>query len=760
MRLIYSIIIFLFLTVQNLGAQIYIDEVLTDWPASAQVATDEGDGISSELDFKNLWITNDADNLYIRFELDREIILQENNFVSLLIDFDNKLSTGFKESGIGAELMVAFGERDIFAYNASGTSQRLRHEDIGILCLPSVSSNFYELKINRIVDRGFSLMTMGNQIAVVLKNKVINGDAIPNDGSVLVYDMKAGGSPGEKSYSFYKKKPEHVRIMSYNSARDGLTSPGTGEAQLKLIQAVNPDIICFQELYSSTAAVDVTNLMNQTLPLPAGQSWKAVRISPDIVTVTRYCIEAAVALNGTGIYLIFTGDKCDKPMVIFSAHLPCCDNDEDRQSEVDAIMSRYRNMKQNQGVGFFYPEGTPTVILGDMNFVGLNRQRATLRDGDILNEGLFGPDFKPDWDNNSLKDAKPFVPGTPYTYTWYDEGNTYMPGRLDYMLYTGSVMRLENSFVFETANLDLEILQDQNLLTTDSRAASDHLPVIADFTLYPDEVSPLSFAYSVDSAFCANDSVVIRLEPAGGYPPYLFSLDGGPAVETDSFVFHNSGQHCIKLTDADGTAITECNIDVYVPAPLELKWTASNDTIRWTVTGGTAPYQLDIGGGIRKQDDVLIADSSGQYQVLLVDGRGCESPYTISVIIDRDHDGFPAEADCDDNNAAIFPGANDIAGNGIDEDCDGSDLVGTEDHTISGFEIYPNPAGQIVNVKYEGQTGWQLKVYRNEGVEVLNMRVEGETNQLNIVDWSAGQYRVCVEKEKGRLRCLPLAKMR
>ena len=50
--------------------------------------------------------------------------------------------------------------------------------------------------------------------------------------------------------------------------------------------------------------MDVTNLMNQTLPLPAGQSWKAVRISPDIVTVTRYCIEAAVALNGTGIYLI------------------------------------------------------------------------------------------------------------------------------------------------------------------------------------------------------------------------------------------------------------------------------------------------------------------------------------------------------------------------------------------------------------------------------------------------------------------------
>ena len=122
------------------------------------------------------------------------------------------------------------------------------------------------------------------------------------------------------------------------------------------------------------------------------------------------------------------------------------------------------------------------------------------------------------------KDAKPFVPGTPYTYTWYDEGNTYMPGRLDYMLLYGKCNAVGKYFVFETANLDLEILQDQNLLTTDSRAASDHLPVIADFTLYPDEVSPLSFAYSVDSAFCANDSVVIRLEPAGGYPPICFRL--------------------------------------------------------------------------------------------------------------------------------------------------------------------------------------------------------------------------------------------
>ena len=40
---------------------------------------------------------------------------------------------------------------------------------------------------------------------------------------------------------------------------------------------------------------------------------------------------------------------------------------------------------------------------------------------------------------------------------------------------------------------------------------------------------------------------------------------------------------------------------------------------------------------------------------------------------DIDGDGYCKQLDCDETNAAVFPGAEEIAGDGLDSDCDGSD---------------------------------------------------------------------------------------
>ena len=48
--------------------------------------------------------------------------------------------------------------------------------------------------------------------------------------------------------------------------------------------------------------------------------------------------------------------------------------------------------------------------------------------------------------------------------------------------------------------------------------------------------------------------------------------------------------------------------------------------------------------------------------------------FTVTAV-DDDSDGFAVPADCNDGNPAIHPGALDVEGNGIDENCDGADAL-------------------------------------------------------------------------------------
>lgn len=77
-------------------------------------------------------------------------------------------------------------------------------------------------------------------------------------------------------------------------------------------------------------------------------------------------------------------------------------------------------------------------------------------------------------------------------------------------------------------------------------------------------------------------------------------------------------------------------------------------------------------------------------------------------LLDQDHDGVAAPADCDDTDASVFPGAVDVPDDSIDQDCDGSDSLseriwhGASADEGFGTSVLVARAGVVVGAPFSG----------------------------------------------------------
>ena len=109
-----------------------------------------------------------------------------------------------------------------------------------------------------------------------------------------------------------------------------------------------------------------------------------------------------------------------------------------------------------------------------------------------------------------------------------------------------------------------------------------------------------------------------------------------------------------------------------------------------------------------------------------------------ALAIDADSDGYSSEEDCDDNNPDINPDAEEIANNGIDEDCDGMDLV-TSTHELSGskIKVFPNPVIDLINIEVSKNLTYKTSLFDLQG-----RLIESSNNSktINVSSLPSGTY--------------------
>ncbi|MCD4789872.1 MAG: T9SS type A sorting domain-containing protein [Bacteroidales bacterium] len=511
-----------------------IDGKFEDWAGAIMSYTDiHGDG--SEIDFYEFTVSNDNDFLFIKLVIDHEIKFNTDNDIYLYIDTDNNSNTGYYVNDIGAELGWKFGGRYGY-FNISNTPVYVYCSDIQLRSAPTVSNNIFEIAIGRnVLPDGTNPLFVGDTLKICFRDSSPNGDYMPNIGESFTYIFDNTYIPPPEPVLFEKTDALFIRLMTYNTLNSGLIDPARTAVFKRLIKAVSPDIITFNECWY-TSFQEAKNFLDEILPLNNGSGWHAWKIDGSDITCTRYpVIDNWLILTDHRLAasLIDLPDEYENDILVINAHLRCCDEDEIRQIEADAFASFILDAKTPGGI-IDLPEGTPFVLSGDLNLVGLSQQLKTLTTGEIINTISFGNGGPLDWDNTDLEDLNCRQSDKRMSYTWRSDNSDHSPGRLDFAIFSNSAMKVEKAYTIQTEVMPQERLALYGLQFNDTRTASDHFPMVTDFSL------------SLNSGFKENFTEILELE-----------IFPNPATDNLQILFDLSENNyvCIKLIDISGKVL-------------------------------------------------------------------------------------------------------------------------------------------------------------------------------------------------------------
>jgi len=356
--------------------------------------------------------------------------------------------------------------------------------------------------------------------------------------------------------------------------------------------------MCFNENWN-TSASQMENKINEILPLTGGGSWEAIKLDDGNITVSKYPIiqswqvyqNKRITASFIDLPSYFEGD-----VLVINSHFKCCGgvtNDGKRQIEADAIIDFLQDAMTPGGV-IDLPQDTPFIILGDLNLVGDRQQLTTLVTGEIINTQIFGNGGPPDWDETDLEDLISQQTDKRTAYTWRNDYPSFPPGfppgRLDFQIYSNSVMSVDKSFVIQTEIMSADRLTQYGLQQFDTRNASDHFPKVTDYSftvtsVTEEDIQPKDFKLEQNHPNPFNPSTIIKfsIPTSPQSPPY----QGGEAKQ-GRFVQ-------LKVYDILGNEVATLVNEEKPAGTYEVEFSVGQNSIL-SLSSGVYFYTLSAGG--------------------------------------------------------------------------------------------------------------------------------------------------------------------